>query len=132
LNVTELLDTFSTFFQQKISRIRENLDAECIDQAMATALTSVLPIDHITPAATFTTFEQVTIEDVAKLIMASPTKSCALDPIPTWLLKEFCDPLAPVISQIINLSLQTGYLPSSMKKALVTPLLKKLTLDKEC
>jgi exonuclease III len=131
-DVTELLDTFSTFFQQKISRIRENLDAECIDQAMATVLTSVLPIDDTTPAATFTTFEQVTIEDVAKLIMASPTKSCALDPIPTWLLKEFCDPLAPVISQIINLSLQTGYLPSSMKKALVTPLLKKLTLDKEC
>ena len=50
---------------------------------------------------------------------------------PTWLLKVLCETLAPIITKIVNLSLQTGHLPVSMKKALVMPLLKKLILDKE-
>ena len=130
-NLLELLNQFSKFFQEKISKIRQNLDADSIDQELATSLASVLPLDDPTPPATFSSFEPLSVSEVSKIIMSSPTKSCALDPLPTWLLKELCETLAPIITKIVNLSLQTGHLPVSMKKALVMPLLKKLILDKE-
>jgi hypothetical protein len=39
--------------------------------------------------------------------------------------------LAPIISHIINLSLSSGEFPLNFKSSLVTPLLKKDSLDKE-
>ena len=39
--------------------------------------------------------------------------------------------LLPVITRIINMSLAFGHVPASMKTALVTPLIKKPSLDKE-
>ena len=47
------------------------------------------------------------------------------DPIPTWLLKECIDLLAPFITKIINNSLTTGCVPAAFKKAYITPLVKK-------
>ena len=41
-----------------------------------------------------------------------------------------CD-LLPSITQITNMSLQSGIFPTDLKKALVTPLLKKASLDPE-
>ena len=66
---------------------------------------------------------------VKNFIMASPTKSCRLDPVPTFLLKKVLCPLVPTITKIVNLSLSTGTFPAGMKHAMVTPLLKKPTLD---
>ena len=40
-------------------------------------------------------FRQVTELEVSKLIRKSPSKSSALDPIPTWLLKQCLDHLVP-------------------------------------
>ena len=56
-------------------------------------------------------------------------KSCALDPIPTPLLIKSIDALLPVITEIINLSLQSGYFPPVWKEALVLPILKKANLN---
>ena len=63
--------------------------------------------------------------------MRCPTTSCVLDPLPTQLLKTNVDILSPVITRIVNLSLTTGKFPSSQKSAIITPLLKKATLDPE-
>ena len=52
-----------------------------------------------------------------------------LDPIPTWLIKESRSELLPVMTNIINSSLRSSQVPKSMKSAIVTPLLKKSTLD---
>ena len=54
-----------------------------------------------------------------------------LDPIPTWLIKEAKEELLPLMTEIINSSLQTSQVPDVMKAAVVTPLLKKSTLDPE-
>ena len=43
----------------------------------------------------------------------------------TWMLKIHLDTLLPIITNIINLSLDTACFPSTFKNALVTPLLKK-------
>ena len=58
-----------------------------------------------------------------------PTKSCDLDPIPTFLLKEFLDQLLPFILILCNKSLSTGTLPPSQKRAIVMPRLKKKGMD---
>ena len=52
-----------------------------------------------------------------------------LDPIPTWLIKESRSELLPVMTNIINSSLRSSQVSESMKSAIVTPLLKKSTLN---
>ena len=64
-----------------------------------------------------------------KLIAATPKKSCALDPILTPVIVGCIETLLPVITKIINLSLQSGTFADQWKCALVHPLLKKLGLD---
>ncbi len=51
--------------------------------------------------------------------------------MPTWLLKECLPQLLPLITLIVNKSLDQADVPSSLKHALVRPLLKKPTLDTE-
>jgi len=54
-------------------------------------------------------FRVLNASEVRKLIMATPKKSCMLDPMPTPLVVGCIDILLPVITcKIINLSLQTG------------------------
>ena len=71
----------------------------------------------------------MTPESVKKLIVEPPTKSCSSDPTPTGLLKECLDELLPVITRMINLSLEEGKFPSEWNGALVKPKLKKADLD---
>ena len=63
--------------------------------------------------------------------MEAPSKSCRLDPIPSWLLKSCLDELLPIITKIINLSFQKGRFPDALKIAHISPLIKKQSLDRE-
>ena len=65
------------------------------------------------------------MEDLEAIIKSSPTKSCDLDPIPTFLLKEFLDQLLPFILLLCNKSLSTGTLPPSQKRAIVNAEVEK-------
>ena len=65
------------------------------------------------------------------ILMKSPSTSCNLDPIPSWLLKICADELVPIITKIINVSFQNGCFPNALKTAMITPLIKKPTLDSE-
>ena len=76
-------------------------------------------------------FPPASVEEVRKIISKGPSKSCELDPLPTSLVKSNLDSLAPIITQIVNLSLTTSSVPQSFKVAVVRPLLKKPGLDKE-
>ena len=66
---------------------------------------------------------------IRKLITDVPPKCCALDTIPTALLKTCYEDLVPVITKIVNYSLLSGFVPQCFKQALVRPLLKKPSLD---
>ena len=78
-----------------------------------------------------TAFRPVTESELIKLIKESPNKSCASDPIPTWLFKECATDLVGNLVDIFNESLTSGVVPSSFKQALVRPLLKKPNLEKD-
>src|SRR5664279_6097845 len=77
----------------------------------------------------FGSFSVITPADVVELVRALPNKHCSTDPLPTWLLKNSIDVLAPFLCRIFNWSLETGIVPSSYKLAYITPLLKKPDLD---
>ena len=78
-----------------------------------------------------TVFNQVTQDEIGKIISKSPTKSCLLDPLPTFLIKECIDILLPLITKLVNCSLREGLVPDGFKKAVGTPLIKKASLPVE-
>ena len=77
----------------------------------------------------FTSFQRITIDYLHSFITKCASKSCELDPIPTSLLLECLDAVLPTMTSIINDSLKSGVFPFSYKSAIVTPLLKKPSLD---
>ena len=60
--------------------------------------------------------------------MKSPSKSCLLDPWPTFLVKECIDILLPSITSLVNCSLSEGVVPDEFKMAIVIQLTKKSSL----
>jgi len=66
-----------------------------------------------------------------KILYNCPKKQCDSDPIPTWLLKECSALLVPTITNIVNLSLSSGNSQRTLKEFVISPLLKKCTLDKD-
>ena len=58
-------------------------------------------------------------------------KSCDFDPIPASILKECKSTLLPVLTSIVNMSLQSAFMPAALKEAMIKPKLKKGSLDPE-
>ena len=116
----ELAKRLSCFFKEKIDKIKDNLP-DCSDINLEIAQSS--------PVSVLNVLQNTTEEEVWKIIWKYPAKSCMLDPILTWLIKESRSEILPVMTYIINSSLQSSQVPKSMKSAIVTPLLKKSTLN---
>ena len=76
-------------------------------------------------------FHPVTSEKLLKIVQRSTNKSCQLDPIPTSVLKRHIMTFLPKLTEIVNASLQSGVFPKSLGDAIVTPILKKPSMDKE-
>ena len=76
-------------------------------------------------------FDDASPDDIAKVIKNSPTKSCLLDPWPTFLVNDCLDILLPSITKLVNYSLSEGAVPDGFKSAVVTPLIKKSSLPKD-
>ena len=120
----KLADDFNQFFIEKIDKIMVGL------QPTETHPTDPKYIESVNESPIMlTTFKEISLEDSKRLIHTAATKSCEIDPIPTALLKEHINIVAPTIRDIINLSLTLGTMPLQMKEALLHPLLRKLDLD---
>ncbi|KAK7111255.1 hypothetical protein V1264_010921 [Littorina saxatilis] len=115
-----LPDVFSNYFVTKVEKLRDDLDSQpSVPHPLGTPFSG-------DPLASFT---PVTESEVRKILTSSAPKTCDLDPIPTPLLFECLDVVLPTITKIVNDSLASGSFPDVHKTALVTPLLKKSTLD---
>ena len=119
-----LANKFGEFFAQRIVTIQGKLDEMSAD--VSSSNTDSQPeVSSIEPMTSFTL---LTEHEERKLIEAMPKKTCALDPMPTFLV-ACVDTLLPVLTKIINLSLQNGIFADQWKCASVHPLLKKLGLE---
>ena len=75
---------------------------------MASTAPPHITSENVPDVPSISQFTLLSESDVQKLIEATPKKSCMLDPIPTPLIIGCIDILLPVITKIINISLQTG------------------------
>jgi len=107
---------FHRFFEAKVAGVR--------------ASTADAPPPSFTPAPTgceFRMFRPITTTDVIRAVKALPDKQCSSDPFQTRVLKSNIDMLAPFPTELFNRSLSAGAVPTALKAAYVTPLLKKST-----
>ena len=123
-SLEETLNVLGSFFQAKILDIRSGLDSTPVGDS------EDIPITFV--GEQLSSFRPVSATEITSMANYSPSKSCCLDPIPTFLLKQVIPVLASPISQIINLSLSSGHMPTVLKSAVITPLLKKTGLDPDC
>ena len=79
----------------------------------------------------FEEFHAVTEDQVHRVLSASKSTTCGLDPIPSDLLKKCSVELIPFFTKIVNLSLTNGYFPDTLKFAHISSLLKSDKLDPE-
>ena len=111
-------DDFSRAFAAKVENVRASTDS------------APFPVFSDAPSLhKFDTFEALSCEDAIRLVKRANNKNCALDPLPTWIVKQYVVELSQFITSLLNASISSGQFPSSQKCAIVTPLLKKETLD---
>ena len=119
ITVDELPDAIYRFFIEKIKQIQKEF---VLDDSLDTHEQGIAPHKE-----ELKTFRPATEDEVREVLKQTAKKSCCLDPIPAFLLMECTEELLPVITRIINLSLSTSHVPRTLKTAVVTPVLKKLT-----
>ena len=125
-NIHELASRFSTFFSAKIETI-------CVAfQSHSTLASSSTRDHHPAPwVSRLELFPTATTSDIHSLLIKSPTTSCVLDPLPTWLLKDVNDNAVPFLTKLINSSIAFGVVPCCLKHANVTPVPKKANIDQD-
>ena len=103
---------FSAFFYNKMVNIRSELGFPGLYKcgSMTNSFSG-------TPLPTFIDATELDIRNIIKL---SPTNSCELDPLPTWLLKEHIVELVPTIT----MSLRDSLITKSLKTPLIRPLVE--------
>ena len=79
----------------------------------------------------FDSFYFTPFSEVLDLMLASKSSS-PMDPLPLYLFYKLAFILTPFILNIINISLHSGIVPSSLKHAIIKTILKKPGLDIEC
>ena len=113
-------EIFNEFFLSKISKIRSLLDSR--------------KCDFTSSAPSFTgdklhSFDLLSCDQVKRIILSSPCKSCCLDPLPSNILFQHIDLFIDCITSIVNDSLKSGVMPLCYRKAVISPLIKKQNLD---
>jgi hypothetical protein len=121
----DMATEFCDYFTAKVRDVRQGLQ---VNDAQGQQLPAALPPPN-RPSSTLHAWQPVSTAQVKRIIMQSPTKQCALDPLPTSLLKLSIDSLIHPITDIINASLSSGVVPGAFKIARVTPMIKKPSLD---
>ena len=92
----ELADNFNEFFTTKITNIKSKLTEQNLGLPD-------MPIPWI-----FENYWILSCDDVAKIVLTSPSKSFEADPIPTELLKKILPSIIELLAKLVNESLQSG------------------------
>lgn len=126
-NAEELPNNFANYFDSKISTIGSELSSSHDTVHVTLEYESNL----LKTNEMLDRFVPVDEANVSKLISRIARKSCHLDPIPSSILKYILHDLTTVITNIINVSTSTASMPSCLKFDLLSPRLKKPSLDHE-
>jgi hypothetical protein len=117
----QMAQDFSDFFTSKVQLIRDTIDSQVTTG-------SGDPVGQY-QGNTLSNFDLVDQAVVRETMLKMKPTSCDLDPIPTGFLFDCSDVVLPALTSVLNDCIQTGHVPSSLKKAIVKPLIKKASLD---
>jgi len=123
-SATSLANSFASFFTDKVSKLHLSLTSSSATTSPHSPSPSTSPPD-------FSTFQPASEAEISKILLGCPNKQSDSDPIPTCLLKQCASILVPTITNIVNLSLNSGEFHPALKQSVISPLLKKATLDKD-
>ena len=120
ISCRKLPDEFANFFKTIIDNIHKSLlnDSNiCHNEEIA--------FDGIS----FDQFALVSPDLIHVLFQSLNSTTCTLDPISTSVLKQCSSGVTCSIAGIVNKSLESSTDPPDLKKAIISPLLKKQNLD---
>ena len=115
----DLANDFACYFENKITDIVSSFPPLAHDDIDFSLSSEVPKLDA---------FMLLNDEAVSKL---RTPKCSSLDPLPVSLLSSLYPTVVPAYREVLNLSLSTGNFPDSLKKACITPLIKKPSLCKD-
>ena len=95
------VESFMQFFTEKVATVRR-----CTSDAPPPVFSQVKS------GVSLPQFTPLTTDDVNSAIRRLPDKSSAADPIPTSVLKQVADLVAPFIVELFNRSLAAGHFPT--------------------
>ena len=114
LTPDELLD----YFESKIENVRVSTE-----DAPPPNISDACP-----QSSSLAAFDEITPENVEKLLADSAVKQCELDSMPVRLIKTLRHAFAPILAMLINISLISGILPETHKRAIIRPRIKNQVL----
>ena len=79
----------------------------------------------------FDHFEQLTRDDLMRIISVMNKTTCVSDPFPTKLLMSHLPAIVDIILGIVNLCFESAVFPLSCMSSVIIPLIKKPGLDSE-
>jgi hypothetical protein len=120
-SASDLASKFAIFFKSKIDKISAEFDSCNVSE-------NSLQYDGETTDL-LNCFEPASVEEVEQVMSKLSNKTCDLDPLPTWVLKQNISVVSPVVTRIVNASMNDGIFPNAFKAAIITPILKKQNLD---
>jgi hypothetical protein len=112
------VERFRQFFEDKVAAIRSG-----------TCCAPPPTFREVRQTAELGEFRAFSVDDVLTAINRLPDKTSAADPMPTSVLKQVADLIAPYLTELFNRSLSEGAFPTAYKEAFVTPVFKKPGLD---
>ena len=128
LDKTVLANDVGKFFVRKVEHIRQDTDSICLSSADRYLIPPDGEASDITHEV-LGSFGNLSERNVRELIKASAKNSWVLDPFPTNVVCDSLDVLLPVITNMVNASLSTGYFSDNWKEAIINPLFKKGAFD---
>ena len=128
-----LAENFAKFFDEKIKSIRKGIQEELVsigcseinENSYNGASNEIVSTDH------FGEFSMLDAASVHEMFVAVNKKYCSIDPMPINAIAKCSDLLEPYFLDIINMSLNSGVFPDSLKHAIISPVLKDPSLDPE-
>ncbi|KAF7252305.1 hypothetical protein EYD10_02240, partial [Varanus komodoensis] len=118
-------DDFAQHFKEKIAQIHHELDSTSDSDSVGEV--PMLPSGHIL----LDEFQLLWPNDVDKVLGQVCPTTCLLDPCRPWLLSKAKHGIGAWILEVINAYLRDGWMPASLKEAVVRLVLKKASLDPE-
>ncbi|KAE8298225.1 hypothetical protein D5F01_LYC02717 [Larimichthys crocea] len=102
---TDKCNSFLSFFQTKIDTIYNNLSSSPAPTACTPTPSPAPPLLTSQPLSQFSPMSP---GELPKIMTGMKTSTCALDPIPSHIIKDSLPAISTLITEIINSSLRSG------------------------